>query len=84
MTDDDFFDSVDAIIKVANELTRKRPTSKVSAIMMYANARYNAHNFYTTDGKEENKEEAIAYYCEQYRRMLYDNMDEMKDIKKEK
>ncbi len=79
MIDDDFFDSADAFIKLANELNNKRPTSRVSAIMMYANARYNAHNFYATDGKEENKQKAIDYYCEQYRRMLLDNMDEMKD-----
>lgn len=83
MIDDDFFDSVDRIIKVANELNQKWPTSRVSAILMYANARYNAFNFYSKDGKIESQKRAIDYYCEQYRKMLVENMEEMKGTSRE-
>ena len=79
MADKEFFDAVDKIIQLANELNKNISTVRVSAIMMYATARYNAFNYYATDGKEENIEKAKDYYCEQYRKMLIENLLELKN-----
>jgi hypothetical protein len=79
MSDQEFFDAVDKIIQLANELNKKMPITRVSAIMKYANARYNAFNFYETDGKTENIEKAKDYYCEQYCKMLTENLLDLKD-----
>ena len=78
MTEEEFFASVDKIIQLANEMNEQMATSRVSAILMYANARYNAFNFFATDGKAENQSKAMDYFVEQYRKMLAENMEELK------
>ena len=39
----EFYDLVNRFIAVANEMTGDYNTSRVSAVIMYAAARYNAH-----------------------------------------
>ncbi|WP_078486477.1 DUF3144 domain-containing protein [Solemya velesiana gill symbiont] len=43
---------------------------------MYAAARYNAFFFYEADGENKNKEEALDYYSDQYRKMMQECMKE--------
>ena len=72
----EFYDWVDRFIDVANELTRKTSTERVSAVIMFAAAQYNAHCMLAVDpNAQENREDAIAYFVKQYRSMLEDNID---------
>ncbi|HTD24350.1 MAG TPA: DUF3144 domain-containing protein [Terriglobales bacterium] len=74
MANPEFFDVADKFIHLANELSKKWPTTRISAAIMYASARYNAFNFFVKDGKDETQQKAIEYYCEQYKKMLKENM----------
>ncbi|MDQ4122476.1 MAG: DUF3144 domain-containing protein [Acidobacteriota bacterium] len=75
----EFYDVADEFINLANKLREKHSTTRISAVMMFATSRYNAFNFFMTDGAQENEEKAIDYYCEQYRLMLIDNFDRLRD-----
>lgn len=78
-TDDvppEFFDAVNKFIDLANKLSRKWPTSRVSSVIMYAAARYNAFNFVSLDPDPgKNSQQATEFCCEQYKAMLIENMD---------
>jgi hypothetical protein len=72
----EFYDLVDRFIGVANELTREHPTARVSAVILYAAARYNAHCLRTLDPEAaENRATAVDYFVEQYRAMLDENIE---------
>ncbi len=79
MTNDvpaDFYEQVDRFIDLANELTGDHNTSRVSAIILFAAARYNAHCLLALDpDAKENREAAVSYFVEQYSKMLEDNID---------
>jgi hypothetical protein len=72
----EFYDLVDRFIALANELTGDHNTSRVSAVIMFAAARYNAHCMLAQDKNAcENRKAAVQYFVEQYRSMLEDNID---------
>jgi hypothetical protein len=72
----EIFDLVDRFIHLANDLTRDHHTSRVSAVMMYAAARYNAHCFLALGQQpNENRAAAVEYLLEQYQMMLEENFD---------
>lgn len=78
MTDSEFFDAVDAFVSLANELNNKLDTSEVSSALMFAAARYNAFNFFATDGDIDNEFPTFKGLCEQYQALLQKNMVEMR------
>ncbi len=75
-----FWERADAIIHLANEQGNKAPNSNVSASLLYAAARFNA--FIVANGASDaatmkaDKEEAIRYFTEEYRKMLSQNLDD--------
>lgn len=72
----EFYDLVDRFIAMANELTPNHNTSRVSAVIMFAAARFNAHCILASDpNAAQNREAAVAYMVEQYRAMLQENVD---------
>ena len=72
----EFYDLVDRFIDLANDLTHDHNTSRVSAVIMFAAARYNAHCMLALDpNARQNREAAVSYFIEQYRSMLEDNID---------
>ena len=72
----EFYDLADRFIALANELTAQHNTSRVSAVIMYAAARYNAHCMVALDPEARaNREAATEYFVRQYRSMLEDNID---------
>ena len=79
-TSEEFFTAADGFIKVANDLTEDYEPQRVSAMMLFATTRYNAFTFHSTDGKPENRARAVDYMCEQYRKMLNDNLDELEAV----
>ena len=76
----EFYDVVDEFIHLANKLSEKYNTTRISSIIMFAAARYNTFNFFVTDGERYNEEKAIDYYCEQYRLMLQENFEETRSL----
>lgn len=77
MQETDFHEVADEFINLANELSEDWAMPFLSAVFMYAAARYNAHFFYESDGREDNRADAIEYYCGQYRKMLQECLSEM-------
>jgi hypothetical protein len=73
----EFYDVVDEFIKLANELEGKWGSERISSTILFAASRYNAFNFYATDGSSENRPKAVDYYSSQYREMLLDNLDRL-------
>ena len=75
---EEFYDVVDQFINLANRLAKEQSSGRISATILYAASRYNAFYFHATDPNvEKNKEDAVEYYCEQYKKMLLDNLDEL-------
>ena len=77
-----FFAVVDEFINFANTLVPKYGTPRVSSTLLFAASRFNAHNYYASEGHGETRDEAIEYYCQQYRAMLTDNFDWLESMKK--
>ncbi|HDS1733775.1 MULTISPECIES: DUF3144 domain-containing protein [Pseudomonas] len=80
-SDQAFYDRADAHIDLANQqLEQREGHGKVSASMTFAATRFSAwitaRNFKSQAEMAEAREEIIKYYCEQYRMMLEDNLDE--------
>ena len=80
----EFFDLVDRFIGLSNELTTNHNTSRVSAVIMYAAARYNAHCMLAQDKDiRQIREVAVDYFVEQYRSMLEENVDGLLEFQNE-
>ncbi|HLW67179.1 MAG TPA: DUF3144 domain-containing protein [Gemmataceae bacterium] len=78
----EFYDMVDRFIHLANDMTGDHATSRISAVIMFAAARYNAHCLLAQDAEaEENREKAVEYFVEQYRTMLENNIDWLKRLR---
>ena len=78
--DKQFWELTDSFIQLANTHLSDAKPSKVSASALFAAARFNA--FVITAATENKaqliaeKESAIAYFLEQYEKMLRENLDE--------
>jgi hypothetical protein len=84
MSDDnlppEFWARADQVIALANKQAEDSTIGKVSSSLLYAAARYNAFNVASSTQNVEDlkrdKEEAIRYFTEQYRKMLQENLDD--------
>lgn len=77
----EFYDAVDKFIALANALMKDHNVERVSAVILFAAARYNAHCMLATDPEaNKNREAAVSYFVEQYREMLEDNIDRLKAV----
>ncbi|WP_237886439.1 DUF3144 domain-containing protein [Pseudomonas sp. PGPR40] len=81
-TDDKaFYDRADEHINLSNEQLREfENLGKVSASMMFGTTRFNAwvsaRSFKSGAEMAQAREEMLNYFCEQYRMMLEDNLDD--------
>jgi hypothetical protein len=74
----EFYDTVDRFIDLANDLEREWPRSRVSATIMFAAARYNVFNWLNREvDLGQTIDQAAAYYREQYEAMFRDNVQEL-------
>jgi hypothetical protein len=71
----EFLDLVDQFIRLANELAEGGQDGEVSAAILFAAGRYNAFNFVTHGGAEEDRAKAVEFYVSEYRKALVSNMD---------
>jgi len=78
--DKQFWTLADSFIQLANTHLDEAKPSKVSASALFAAARFNAFVITAaTESKEQliaEKESAIAYFLDQYEKMLRENLDE--------
>jgi hypothetical protein len=76
----EFYDLVDKFVGLANSLTKEHGVSRVSAVILFAAARFNAHCMLASDSDwEKNRQAATSYFFDQYRLMLEDNIDWLRD-----
>lgn len=80
-TDESFYDRADAHIDLSNtQLQQVQDLGKVSASMMFGTTRFNAwvsaRNFKSGEEMAQAREAMLKYFCEQYRMMLEDNLDD--------
>ncbi len=78
--DDRFYNRADAVIALVNEQMEEVDRGKVSASLMFATARFSAFvgasNAPSANDLASGKEEIIAYFVEEYRKMLGENLDD--------
>jgi hypothetical protein len=78
--DGGFWDRADSFIDLANSYCENVETGKVSASLLYAAARFNASLVAGSAGSvnelKGDKEKAIAYFSEQYKKMLGENLQD--------
>lgn len=83
----EFWERADEVIAVANEQVKDSTVGEVSSSLLYAAARFNAFNVASSaddvDEMIKDKDEAIRYFTEQYRKMLIENLDEYIESYKE-
>jgi len=74
----DFHEVADEFIHLANSLSEEWAENFLSAAILYAAARFNAHHFMTTNGDPREEAKAIEFYSDQYKKMLQENLQELR------
>jgi len=78
--DNEFFNRTDEIINLANSQCDSTANGKVSSSLLFAAARFNAF-IVASSAKDieefrKDKDDAIKYFTEQYKKMFIENYDE--------
>ena len=77
---DEFWQRADEYIEIANDQSKSESTGKVGASLIYASARFSAFDLASSSSNAKemkaDKDEAISFYVEQFRKMITENMDE--------
>ena len=78
-TDEKFYARADAHIHLSNEQLAEAARGKVSASTMFAASRFNAwvtaQGFQSGEEMASKRDEAVAYFVNQFKLMLEENMD---------
>ena len=70
----EFLTLVDEFIHLANRLAEDGKGGEVSAAILFAAGRYNAFNFVTHQGAEQDEAKAVEFYVSEYRKALISNL----------
>lgn len=70
----EFLKLVDEFIHLANRLAESGKDGEVSAAILFAAGRYNAFNFVSHNGRDEEKAQAVDFYVSEYRKALLSNL----------
>ena len=71
----EFLKLVDEFIHLANQLAEERNDGEVSAAILFAAGRYNAFNFLSHNGMEQDQEKAVEFYVAEYHKALISNLE---------
>ena len=74
MPEQSLYELADEFINKANELGQQWSTTRISAAMLYATARFNAYNYFTVEDSPS-AEHGLEYFSEQYKTMLKEHLD---------
>jgi hypothetical protein len=69
----EFLKLVDEFIHLANRLAEDVDDGEVSAAILFAAGRYNAFNFLSNDGDDQEK--AVEFYVSEYRKAIVSNLE---------
>ena len=76
----EFWNRVNTLINTANDQCGSADPSEVCASTMYSAARFNAFIVARSTGSQQNlqleKEQALAYFTDQFRAMMEENLDD--------
>ena len=70
----EFLKLVDEFIHFANRLAEKGKDGEVSAAILFAAGRYNAFNYLSRNGTEQDQAKAVEFYVSEYRKALVSNL----------
>lgn len=68
----EFLNLVDKFIDLANQLAEGGQGGEVSAAILFAAGRYNAFNFLSSNGDDQ--ENAVEFYVSEYRKAIVSNL----------
>jgi hypothetical protein len=71
----EFLKLVDQFIDLANKIAQGGQDGEASAAILFAAGRYNAFNFLSRNGSEEDRDKAVEFYVSEYRKALVSNLD---------
>jgi hypothetical protein len=71
----DFLERVDQFVELANRLAEGGLQGEVSAAILFAAGRYNAFNFLSNDGAQQDQEQAVEFYVSEYRKAIVSNLE---------
>jgi TPR repeat protein len=71
----DFLERVDKFVELANQLAEGGYQGEVSAAILFAAGRYNAFNFLSNDGAEQDQAQAVDFYVSEYRKAIVSNLE---------
>lgn len=75
-----FFEMSNRFVNLANEMGEEHGKPRASAAILWAASRYCAFTWATSGAsRTQSPEEALDLFCAQYRRMLEDNLQWMRD-----
>ncbi len=82
--ENDFYLAVDNVLNYVQGLSDDMPRQQLSAVILYAAARYNSYNWIFRDGNEEQlPEEAAQWFADQYQKMFEENSESLMDAFKQ-
>ena len=70
----EFLKLVDEFIHLANRLAEDGRGGEASAAILFAAGRYNAFNFISNGGTDEDQAAAVEFYVAEYRKALVSNL----------
>ena len=71
----EFLKLVDEFIHLANRLAEDGKDGEVSAAILFAAGRYNAFNFMSHNGTQQDQARAVEFYVSDYRNALVSNLE---------
>jgi len=71
----DFLKIVDEFIHLANRIAEDGKSGEASAAILFAAGRYNAFNFISNGGTDQDKAAAVEFYVSEYRKALVSNIE---------
>jgi hypothetical protein len=71
----DFLQRVDQFVELANRMSEGGKQGEVSAAILFAAGRYNAFNFLSNGGAQEDRARAVDFYVSEYRKAIESNLD---------
>jgi Protein of unknown function (DUF3144) len=70
----EFLKLVDEFIFLANRMAEQGNPGEISAAILFAAGRYNAFNFVSGQGTEQDQDKAVEFYVAEYRKALTSNL----------
>ena len=71
----EFLKLVDEFIHLANRIAEDGKGGEASAAILFAAGRYNAFNFISNGGTDQNQAAAVEFYVSEYRKALVSNLE---------